>query len=53
MVFKSKLLNFYRTDSNAIFDIVLASLFYTIILKPISCLSDKTRRKNVEKKVDL
>ncbi len=29
MALNSKLLNFYRTDSNAIFDIAFASLFFT------------------------
>ncbi len=38
------LVNYYRPESNAIFNIVFASLFYIIVSKPISCLSDKTRR---------
>ncbi len=50
MAFNSQLLNFYRTDSYAICKIVFAGLFYIIISKPISSLSDKTRRKNLLKK---
>ncbi len=50
MAFKSPLFNFYRTDSNKIFNIVLMSLFYIITSKPVSYLSDKTRRKKLLKK---
>ncbi len=38
-----QLLNFYRTDSNAIFNIVIASLFYIIISKPMPYLCDDAR----------
>ncbi len=50
MAFNSQLLNFDRTDSNAIFNMVFIGLFYIIISKPISYLSDKTRRKKLLKK---
>ncbi len=53
MVFNSHFLNFYQTDSYAIFIIVFTSLFKIIISKPISSLSDKTRRKKFWKKVAL
>ncbi len=47
MAFKSQLLNFSRTDSNAIFSIVFANLFYIKISKPFSYLSDKTKRNKL------
>ncbi len=50
MAFKSQLPNFYRTDPNALFSIVFASLFYNIILKLISYMNDKIRRKKCWKK---
>ncbi len=50
MAFNSQYLNFYRTDSNAIFNIVFACLLYIIISKSISYLSDKTRRNKCLKK---
>ncbi len=53
MTFKPQLLKFYQTDSNEIFNIVFACLFYIIILKPISYLSDPTRRKKCWKKGEL
>ncbi len=45
MAFNSQVLKFYRTYSNAIFEIVFASLFYIIISKPISYLIEITRWK--------
>ncbi len=50
MVFNSQLLNFYRTDSNAIFNIVFTRQFYIIISRLISYASEKTRRKKLLKK---
>ncbi len=43
-------LNFYQTDSNTIFSIVFASLFYIMIAKPISYLRHKIRREKLVKK---
>ncbi len=51
MVFNFQLLNFDRTDSNAIYNIVFASLFYMIISVLIAYLSDKTRRIKLLKKM--
>ncbi len=48
--FKSQIHNFYQADSNAIFSIVFACLFYIIISKLNFYLSDKTRRKKLFKK---
>ncbi len=50
MAFNFKLLKFYRTDSNAIFDFVFMSLANIILPKPIAYLSDKTGRKELLKK---
>ncbi len=50
MALKYRLLNIYLSDCNAIFSIVFVCLFYTIIWKPISYLSEKTGRKKVLKK---
>ncbi len=50
MAFNYQLLNFYRTDSHAIFDIVFASLFDIIISKQKAHLSGRTRRKKMLKK---
>ncbi len=49
MAFNPKVLNFYRTDSNAIFNIVFASLYDNIISKPIPYFSVKTRWKKLLK----
>ncbi len=50
MAFNSQLLNFYRTDSNTVFNIVFASLFDIIISKQLAYLSNKTKRKKFLKK---
>ncbi len=50
LTFNSQLLNFYRTDSNAILDTVFINLFHIIIIKSNSHLNGKTRRKNLFKK---
>ncbi len=53
MVFNSQLINFYRTDSDPIFNIVLASLFYTIKFQPSSYLGENNKTKRIdEKKMD-
>ncbi len=44
MAFKSRLLNFYRTQIYATFKIVLHSLFYIIKRRPIAYLSVLTQR---------
>ncbi len=48
---KFQLLNFYRTDSNAIFRVMIGSLFSIIKSKSISYLSEKSRRKKLLKKI--
>ncbi len=50
MAFNSQLLYIYRTDYNAVFNIMFASLFYITISKPIPQLSDKTRQKKIVEK---
>ncbi len=46
----SQLLNFYGPNSNAILNFMFDSQSYTIISKPISYVSAKTRRKQLLKK---
>ncbi len=49
IAFKSQLLKFYQTDSNVIYSIVFAILFYIMISKPMSYLCDRTRRNKLSK----